>query len=173
MRRSPRTPWPARLSSWLFLAAFVSRGVGGQCGDERLLRHVDAADGLHPLFAFLLLLQQFALAGDVTAVALGQHVFADRANILARNNFGPDRGLYRHLELLAWDELFESGGHLVAVCRGPILVHDGAERVDGLTLQQDVDLDQCRLLLAGFLVIEAGVAPSARFQRVEEVEDDL
>src|ERR1700693_504677 len=113
MRRSPRTPWPVRLSAWLFLAAFVPRGVRGQCGDARLLRHVDAADGLPPLLAFLLLLQQFALAGDVTAVALRQHVFADRANILARNNFGPDRRLNRHLELLTRDELFESGGHLV------------------------------------------------------------
>src|SRR5271156_6277678 len=173
MRRSPRTPWPVRLSSWLFLAAFVPRGVRGQCGDERLLWHVDAADRLHPLLAFLLLLQQFALAGDVTAVALGQHVLSDRANVLARNDFGPDRGLYRHLELLARNQLFQPGGHLVAISRGPVLVHDGAECVDSLTLQQDVDLDQRRLLLAGFFVIEAGVAASARLQRVEEVEDDL
>src|ERR1700691_3643619 len=97
-------PWPVRLSSWLFLAAFVSRGVGGQCCDERLLRHVDAADGLHPLLAFLLLLQQFALAGDVTAIALGQHVFADRANVLARNDFGADRLLNRPLKLLPGNE---------------------------------------------------------------------
>ena len=62
-----------------------------------------------------------------------------------------DRGLYRHLELLARNELFESGGHLVAVGRGPVLVHDRAERVDGLTLQQDVDLDQFGLLFAGLL----------------------
>src|SRR3984885_10291791 len=98
MPRSPRTPWPVRRSSWLFLAAFVPRGVRGQCGDERLLRHVDTTDGLHPLFAFLLLLKQFALAGDVTAVALGQHVFADRANVLARNDFGAALRWNRHLE---------------------------------------------------------------------------
>src|ERR1700733_11402697 len=173
MPRSPRTPWPVRRSSWLFLAAFVPRGVRGQCGDERLLRHLDAADGLHPLLAFLLLLQQFALAGDVTAVALRQHVFADRSNVLPRNDFGPDRGLNRYLELLTRNELLEPGGHLVAVRRGRVLVHDGAERIDGLALQQDVDLDQCGFLLARLFVVEAGVAAGAGFQRVEEVEDDL
>ncbi|SKU54716.1 Uncharacterised protein [Mycobacteroides abscessus subsp. abscessus] len=50
---------------------------------------------------------------------------------------------------------------------------DGAERVDRLSLQQDVDLDQIGLLLAGLLVIQAGVAARARLQRVKEVEDDL
>ena len=52
-------------------------------------------------------------------------------------------------------------------------MHDRAERVNGLTLQQDVHLDQCGLLLAGFLVVQTGVAAGARLQRVEEVEDDL
>src|SRR5690349_9107322 len=40
--------------------------LSGQGGHERLLRHVHAADGLHPLLAFLLPLQQLALARDVT-----------------------------------------------------------------------------------------------------------
>src|ERR1700722_8167672 len=156
MRRSPRTPWPVRLSAWLFLAAFVPCSVGGQRGDERLLRHLDPPDILHPLLALFLLLEQLALAGDVTAVALRQHVFADCANVLARNDSGSDRGLYRHLELLARNQLFEPGGHLVAVGRRGILVHDGAESVDGLTLQQDVALAQVRFLLAGLLVVAAG-----------------
>src|SRR2546423_671960 len=43
-------------------------------GDEGLLRHFAPADRLHLLFAFLLLLGELALGGDVTAVALGQHV---------------------------------------------------------------------------------------------------
>lgn len=50
---------------------------------------------------------------------------------------------------------------------------DGTERVNGLTLQQDVHLDQLRCLLAGFLVVQAGVTAGARLQRVEEVKDDL
>src|SRR3979490_1334092 len=36
-------------------------GVGGQGSDECLLRHLDPPDRLHPLLAFLLLLQQLAL----------------------------------------------------------------------------------------------------------------
>ncbi len=56
--------------------------AGGQRGDERLLRYLHAADRLHPLLAFLLLLEQLPLAGDVTAVALGEDVLAQRADVL-------------------------------------------------------------------------------------------
>ena len=41
-----------------------------QDGEESLLRDLHAAHLLHPLLAFLLLLQQLALARDVTAVTL-------------------------------------------------------------------------------------------------------
>jgi hypothetical protein len=34
-----------------------------------------------PLLALLLLLEQFALTSDVSAVALGEHVLADRADV--------------------------------------------------------------------------------------------
>src|SRR5680860_553442 len=81
--------------------------AGGERGDERLLGDLDAADHLHPLLALLLLLQQLTLAGDVTAVALGQHVLADRADRLARDDARADRGMHRHLDLLARDELAE------------------------------------------------------------------
>src|SRR5262245_54129580 len=36
-------------------------------GEERFLRDLDAADALHPLLPFLLLLEQLALARDVAA----------------------------------------------------------------------------------------------------------
>src|SRR3954464_10314675 len=38
--------------------------------EERFLRNLDAADALHPLLPFLLLLEQLSLAADVAAVAL-------------------------------------------------------------------------------------------------------
>ena len=47
---------------------------------ERFLRNVDFADALHPLLAFLLLFEQLALAADVSAVALGNNVLADRGH---------------------------------------------------------------------------------------------
>ena len=71
---------PQRKQSLLVLAGVLS----GQCGDEGLLRNLDPADGLHPLLAFLLLLQQLALTADVTAVAFGEHVLADGADVLAK-----------------------------------------------------------------------------------------
>src|SRR5690349_10420481 len=73
------------------LLGLVGGRVGGQGRDERLLRNIHATDGLHALLALLLLLQQLALTGDVAAVALGQDVLADRPNILAGNDFRPDR----------------------------------------------------------------------------------
>jgi hypothetical protein len=39
--------------------------------DEGFPRDVDFADAFHPLFSFFLFLQQFALASDVAAVAVG------------------------------------------------------------------------------------------------------
>src|SRR4051812_49496552 len=50
------------------LLLVLARVLSGQCGDEGLLRDLDPADGLHPLLAFLLLLQQLALPRNVTAV---------------------------------------------------------------------------------------------------------
>ncbi len=52
-------------------------------------------------------------------------------------------------------------------------MHDGAERVHRLAVQQDVHLDEVRDLLAGGLVVERGVALGLALQLVEEVEDDL
>src|SRR5450631_3552321 len=83
----------------------AGRGVVGQRGDEGLLGHLDPADHLHPLLADLLLLEQLALTGDVTAVALGQDVLAHRADGLPGDDPRTDGGLDRHLEVLARDQL--------------------------------------------------------------------
>src|SRR5690625_6519968 len=73
------------------LLRFLAGGsIGGERGDERLLRHVHPADGLHPLLPLLLLLQQLALARDVAAVALGEHVLADRTHCLPGDDPGAD-----------------------------------------------------------------------------------
>src|SRR6188472_4459692 len=78
-----------------------------QDGEERLLRHLDAADLLHPLLALLLLLEQLPLARDVAAVALREHVLALRLHRLAGDHAGPDRGLDRDVEELPWDLLLQ------------------------------------------------------------------
>src|SRR5690606_34886096 len=48
------------LGRLLLVLRLVRRRVGGQRGHGRLLWDVDPADGLHPLLAFLLLLEQLA-----------------------------------------------------------------------------------------------------------------
>src|SRR6267378_2746913 len=57
---------------------------------KRFLRNLDPADFLHALLAFLLLFEQFALARDVAAVALGNYILAHRLYGFARDDFRAD-----------------------------------------------------------------------------------
>src|SRR5512146_2580816 len=59
-------------------AALVS--VHLERGDERLLRDVDAAEAPHLLLSRLLLVEQLALARDISAIAFGGDVLAHRAD---------------------------------------------------------------------------------------------
>src|SRR6476661_4338698 len=65
---------------------------------ECFLRNIHTPDALHASLAFLLLLQQLALARNVAAVALGNDVLADRRHRLAGNDLRPNRRLDRDLE---------------------------------------------------------------------------
>ena len=76
-----------------------------QRGDEGLLRNLDAAELAHLLLAFLLLLQELALAGHVAAVAFRGHVLAEGAHRFARDDLAADRRLNRHLEHVRRDQL--------------------------------------------------------------------
>src|SRR5690606_14366468 len=157
----------------LVLGVLAARGVGGERGDEGGLRDLDGPDVLHALLTLLLLLEQLALAADVAAVALGEDVLAHRAHGLARDDARADGRLDRHLELLARDDLLELGGHHHAVVVRLVLVHDRAEGVDLLALEQDVHLDEVGHLVARRLVVERRVPARAGLELVEEVEHDL
>src|SRR5215468_7350591 len=74
-------------------------------GEERLLRHLDGSDLLHTALAFLLFLQELALARDVAAITLGGDVLAQGADRLARDHLAADRRLDRDREHLPGDEL--------------------------------------------------------------------
>src|SRR5580704_12883356 len=67
---------------------------------ESFLRNVHAPHPLHALLAFLLLFEEFPFAADVSAIALGNHVFAYRADRIARNHSAANRRLQRHFEHL-------------------------------------------------------------------------
>src|SRR5258708_11407467 len=80
-----------------------------QYGEEGFLGDVDFADALHALFAFFLFFEELAFAGDVAAVALGDDVFADGGDRLARDDLGADGGLDGDLAHLAGDEFAHLG----------------------------------------------------------------
>src|ERR1700722_12069746 len=147
--------------------------VEPQRGDERLLRYLDPADVLHPLLALFLLLQQFALAGDVTPVALGEHVLALGLDRLAGHDAPADGGLNGHIEHLPRDELTQLVGHAAAVAVGRGAVDDGREGVAGGVVDQDVDPHQIGRGVVLRLVIEAGVALGPALELIEEVQHHL
>src|ERR1700748_3810467 len=82
-----------------------------QRGNEGFLRDVDLAELPHLLLAFLLLLQNLALARDVAAVAFGGGVLAPRPGGFTRNPFAADRRLDRDLEHVRRDQLFHLLDH--------------------------------------------------------------
>src|SRR5665213_2173108 len=112
--------------------------------EEGLLRHLDAPDLLHPLLAFLLLLEQLALARDVAAVALRDHVLAEGLDRLARDHVRSDRRLDRHVVLLTGDLRPQPLGQHLAELIGLVAVHDHRERIDWVAAEQHVELDEVR-----------------------------
>ena len=141
-----------------------------QDGEERLLRNLDRADLLHALLALLLFLEQLALARDVAAVALGQHVLAQRLDGRPRDDVRADRRLHRHLEHLPGDQLLHLVDQLAAPVIGVVAVHDDRQRIDRVAVDQDVELRQRRALEVAELVVERRVATAGTLQAVEEVE---
>src|SRR3954465_8439486 len=83
----------------------LRRLVQVEDSQERLLRHLDAADALHPLLALLLLLEQLSLARAVAPVTFGEHVLAPGLHRLARDDPRSDRRLDGDVEHLPRDLL--------------------------------------------------------------------
>src|SRR5207245_1543665 len=92
------------LASWLLASFSMISRTYLQDRQKGLLGNIHFAHPLHPPFAFFLLFQQLALAGDVTAVALRQDVLADGSDGLAGNDPVADGGLDGYLEHLAGDQ---------------------------------------------------------------------
>src|SRR5919202_2810969 len=140
---------------------------------EGLLRDLHRAHLLHPLLSLLLLLEELPLAGDVAAVALGEHVLAQRLHGSARDHLGADRRLNHHLEELTRNQLLELVGHLAAPLVRLVPVDDHRERVDGVAVDQHVELHEVALAILKHLVVEPRVAATDGLELVVEVEDDL
>ena len=120
--------WVDIARQYISESASLARSIPAlQDRHERLLRDVDAAHPLHALLAFLLLLEQFALAGDVAAVALGGDVLADGLDRLAGDDLAADGGLEGDLEEVAVDLFLQADQQLAAALLGVVAVDDHAE----------------------------------------------
>src|SRR5215210_3027107 len=117
-------------------------GSYSKCGEEGFLRYFYAAHLFHAAFAFFLLLEELAFAGYVAAVAFGCDVFAVGTDGLAGDHTLAPGGLDGHLELLAWDELFELLDQCPAALVSLVAVDDDGERVDGVAGDEDLDFDE-------------------------------
>src|SRR5581483_2978680 len=137
------------------------------------LGDIDAADALHALLAFFLFLEEFALAGDVAAVAFGQNVFAHGRYGFAGDDLGADRCLDGHFKHLPRDEFFHLGGQGAAAIVSEIAVNDDGKRIDRFAGDQDVELDHGRIPIAGEVIVERGVSAGNGFQAVVEIENDF
>src|SRR5213596_2279221 len=154
-------------------AVWMTRLVNLQDRQERLLWDLDRSHLLHALLSFFLLLEQLALARHVAPIALGGDVLAQRADRLAGDHFGPDRGLDHDLEQLARDQLFQLLGDLLAPLVRFVTMDDDRERVHRVAVEQYVELDEVSRAVLEELVVERRIATGDRLQLVVEVEDDL
>src|SRR5574340_560416 len=149
-RLAPAGPAGAPLSH----AAPASLAARLEHGEERLLRDLNAPDGLHPLLAGLLLLEKLLLARGVAPVALGGHVLAQRLDRLARDHLRSDRSLHGDVEHLARDQRAQLRRNLAAAVGGDRTVHHHRQRVDTLAVDQDVELDDVGRAKLAELVVE-------------------
>ena len=116
----------------------VGRTGNFQHGEERFLRDIDAAYALHAFFSFFLFLEQFAFPRDVSAVAFGEHVLADRGDGFAGDHAAADGGLDRDFKHLAGDQLAQARDEFAPALVGKFAVANQRQRVDRLAGDQNV-----------------------------------
>src|SRR6266850_1020714 len=136
----------------------VGRGSHLQHGEERFLRNVNLADALHAALAFFLFLEEFAFAGNVTAVAFGENVFADGRDGFARNDAAADRGLDRNLEHLPRNKFPQARHQIAPALRRKVAMDDQRQRIHRFAGDQHIQLDQVGFPVVGKMVVERSVA---------------
>src|SRR3979411_384434 len=107
--------------------------IKAQHRHEGFLRDLDRPHALHSLLAFLLLLQQLALASHVAAVTLCQDVLSLRRDRLAGDHLTADGGLDRHFIELARDDRLQLLDQFPALDLGLAAVRDQGQSIDRLT----------------------------------------
>src|SRR6266403_4686053 len=136
--------------------------VRGRCnfenGKERFLGNIHLADALHAALAFFLFFEEFAFAGNVAAVALGEHVFADGRDSFACNDAAANRGLDRHFKHLPWNELAQARYQIAPALRRKVAMDDQRQRIHGFAGDQHIQLDEVGFPVVGKMIVERSVA---------------
>src|SRR5512135_457464 len=140
---------------------------------EGLLRDLDGADLLHPLFPFLLLFQELPLSRDVAAVAFRDDVLPDRLDRLPRDDLSADRRLDDHFEHLTGNQFPQALRDVPPLRVGVIPVHDERKGIHLVPVEQDIQPDEVGLLKSEKVVIHRGVTAGGGLELVVEVENDL
>src|SRR5260370_3635495 len=153
--------------------SFVSGGRDLQNGEEGFLRNVDLADALHAALAFFLLFEEFAFAGNVSAVALGENIFADGRNGFARNHAAANRGLDRHFKHLARNQFSQARDQVAPALRRKLAMDDQRQPVDWCARDQHIPVDEAGFAIVRDAIIQRSVAAGSGFQSVGEVEHDF
>jgi len=76
--------------------------------EKRFLWDFYRADHLHLFLAFGLLFEQFALAGDIAAVAFCQDIFSERDDVFAGDDFTADSRLQGNFKVLAGNQFTQA-----------------------------------------------------------------
>src|SRR5690625_27832 len=106
-----------------------------QYSQERLLMTIDGSHLLQPFHPLLLLLQQFTLPADISAVAFRSHIFFQSPDRIPCDHSGSDRRLDSHLILLSRDQLLELGAKSSPQIIGFVPVGNTRECVHRFTIQ--------------------------------------
>src|SRR6266852_6172843 len=155
------------------ISLFVAGGGYFEDGEEGFLRDVDLADALHALLAFFLFFEEFAFTADVAAVALGQNVFANGRDRLARDHATANCRLNRHLEHLPRNQFAQAGHQVAAALVRLLAMANHGQRVHRFAAHQNVELDQVGFDVTREVIIERSVAARNRFQPVVKIEHDF
>src|SRR5216683_830475 len=136
--------------------------VGGgsylQNREKGFLRDVHLADTLHAALAFFLFFEEFAFAGNVAAVALGENVFADGRDRFARNDAAADSGLDRHFKHLPRNEFSQARHQIAPALSRKVAMDDQRERIHRFAGDQHIQLDEVGFPVVGKMVVKRSVA---------------
>ena len=134
--------------------------------EESFLRDFHGADHLHFFLALGLFFEEFALAGDIAAVTLGEDIFSERDDVFAGNNFTADGRLQGNFKVLARNQFAQFVNQTAGFGLGAFADGDERKGVDLIFFDQDIHFDEIAGFVAEKIVVHTGVAAADAFELV-------